>query len=169
MSGDNVDDDRDSDSEEEEALHDKEHDESDKERDHEVKQISCFTYTLQLVVNQAATFKDAIRCSHKLVSKVNTSTKVTEKLIGLCGKKLVLAVPTRWSSTFPVIEHLLLVKVSLGLVLKELGWDNLPMSAWGTLVSIKALLQLFAQLMSLVSSKDTIVSHPYHYRHKSYS
>ena len=77
---------------------------------------------------------------------VNVSTKATEKLIGLCGKKLVRANPTRWSSTFLVIEQLLFVKEGLGLVLEELGWDNLLTSVWRTLTSIKALLQPFAQI-----------------------
>ena len=125
-------------------------------RDHKVtfssfKRVSCFAHTLQLVVNkfdEAATFKDAIKRSHRLVSKVNSSTKATDKLIGLCQKKLVRAVPTRWSSTFLVIERLLAVKESLNVVLEDLGWDNLPTSVWKTLVSIKALLQPFAQFTS---------------------
>lgn len=92
-----------SDSGEEEEEEDVELDFEAKERDHEVtfssfKRVSCFAHTLQLVVHkfdQAANFKDGIKCSHRLVSKVSTSTKATEKLIGLCGKKLVRAVPTR--------------------------------------------------------------------------
>ena len=74
------------------------------------------------------------------MSKVNASTKATEKVIGLCGKKLVQANPTRWNSIFLVIERLLFVKEGLGLVLEDLGWDNLPTSVWRTLASIKALL-----------------------------
>ena len=109
--------------------------------------------------DEAATFKDAIKCSHRLVSKVNSFTKATEKLIGLCQKKLVRAVPTRWSSTFLVIERLLVVKESLSVVLEELGWDNLPTSVWRTLASIKVLLQPFAQyrqFTSLLSGKEFI-------------
>ena len=160
---DSEDDESDNDEEEE----DEDDDESDfdiNERDHEVtfalfKRVSCFAHTLQLVVNkfdEAVTFKDAIKCSHRLVSKVNTSTKATEKLIGLCQKKLVRAVPTRWSSTFLVIERLLVVKESLSVVLEELGWDNLPTSVWRTLASIKALLQPFAQFTSLLSGEEFI-------------
>lgn len=106
MVHDSEDDESDSGEEEEEEGEDEEDVELDfeaKERDHEVtfssfKRVSCFAHALQLVVHkfdQAANFKDGIKCSHRLVSKVNTSTKATEKLIGLCGKKLVRAVPTR--------------------------------------------------------------------------
>ena len=163
-SGDEDEDDSDA---EEEALGD-EDDESDfdvKETDHETmfssfKRISCFAHTLQLVVLQfdrATIFKDAISCSHRIVSKVNSSTKATEKFIGLCGKKLVRFCPTRWSSTFLMVERLLLVKDGLGVVLEELGWDNLPTSVWRTLVSIKALLQPFAQFTSLASGEEFIM------------
>ena len=99
-SGDEDEDDSDA---EEEALGD-EDDESDfdvKETDHEImfssfKRVSCFAHTLQLVVLQfdrATIFKDAISCSHRIVSKVNSSTKATEKLIGLCGEKACSFLP----------------------------------------------------------------------------
>ena len=71
--------------EEDEDEDDVELDFNAKERDHEVtfssfKRVGCFTHTLQLVVykfDQAANFKDAIKCLHRLVSKVNTSTKAS--------------------------------------------------------------------------------------------
>ena len=121
---------------EEEVADDDDADFDIHERDHEItfsafRRVSCFAHTLQLVVLQfdhASTFREAIRCTHRLVSKVNSSTKATEKLIGLCGKKLVRACPTRWSSTFLMIERLLLVKDGLYKVLEEMQWDNLPTS-----------------------------------------
>ena len=91
------------DSDAEEALGDKD-DETDfdvKETDHEItfssfKRVSCFAHTLQLVVLQfdrATIFKDAISCSHRIVSKVNSSTKATEKLIGPLREKACLFLP----------------------------------------------------------------------------
>ena len=76
------------------TLHDNEEDESDdeededydesdfdlKERDYEVtfsfKRVSSFAHTLQLVVNkfdEAATFKDAIKRSHRLSQLIHLS------------------------------------------------------------------------------------------------
>ena len=55
-----------------------------------------------------------------------------------------------------MVERLLLVKDGLGVVLEELGWDNLPTSVWRTLVSIKALLQPFTQFTSLASGEEFI-------------
>lgn len=134
----------------------------DLELDHAItfssfKRVSCFAHTLQLVVRQfdgIATFKDLLKRTHHLVSKVNKSTKATEKLISLCGKKLIRDCPTRWSSTFLVIERLLLVKTSLSSVLEEFEWDNLATSEWKYLEAIRALLQPFAQFTSLISGEE---------------
>ena len=74
----------------------------DREMDHDVefcsfKRISCFSHTLQLVVSkydQLDTFEELMKRAHAIVRKVNSSTKATEKLIALCGKKLVKDCPT---------------------------------------------------------------------------
>ena len=57
---------------------------------HDFRRVSCFSHTLQLVVRSfdtVTTFKGLLKCTHELVRKVNSSTKATEKLISLCGKK----------------------------------------------------------------------------------
>ena len=50
---------------------------------------------------------------HALVSKVNKSSVATEKILSRCSKKLMGDCPTRWSSTFIMIECLLDVKEPL--------------------------------------------------------
>ena len=52
----------------------------------------------------------AMKRVHRLVKKVNKSVKATDMLIEKAGKKLVSDCPTRWSSTFLMISHLLEVK-----------------------------------------------------------
>ena len=56
------------------------------------------------------------------------STKATEKLTSLAGKKLSGDCPTRWSSTFLLVQRLLEVHTELSQVLNELEWDNLQVS-----------------------------------------
>lgn len=110
---------------------------------HDFRRVSCFSYTLQLVVHSfdtVTTFKGLLKHTHELVRKVNSSTKATEKLISLCGKKLVCDCRTRWSSTFLLIERLLEVKNSLISVLKDLEWDSLATSEWKVLEGVKKLL-----------------------------
>lgn len=58
--------------------------------------ISCFSHTLQLVVNkisEIAAFKGILNHAHTLLQKVNSSVKATEISIFLSGKKLVRDCP----------------------------------------------------------------------------
>ena len=108
------------------------------------------------------TFKELLKHTHALVRKVNSSTKATERLISLCGKKLICDCPTRWSSTFLLIERVLEVKASLITVLEELKWDSLATSEWKILEGLKAFLQSFTQFTQLISGEDfTTISSVY--------
>ena len=77
-------------------LSDEEQDFLDCEEDHDAEFISynrigCFSHTLQLVVNNfgnVSSFKEVMKHAHALVKKLNSSTKATEQLIALSGKKL---------------------------------------------------------------------------------
>ena len=114
--------------------------------------MSCFSHTLKLVVRQFDTvtmFEDLLKHTHALAIKVNSSTKATEKLMSLCGKQLIRDCPTRWSSTFLLIELLLEVKNS---VLQELEWDSLAISEWKVLEGV--LLLPFTQFTPLISGED---------------
>lgn len=96
-----------------------------------LNRIACFSHTLQLVVNkfnELNKFKELLKRAHTIVRKVNSSTKATERLIALCRKKLVKDCPTRWSSTFLLLECLVDVSDSLKVVLEEQGWDDLATS-----------------------------------------
>ena len=134
----------------------------DKEIEHNVafcqfSRMSCFAHTLQLVIRRF----DGIRCiqhvlgkAHTLVSKVNKSTKATERLIQLAQKKLVNACPTRWSSTYLLVDRLLEVRQHLTTVLEELEWNNLQNTDWKQLDSIRDILSPFAIYTSLISGED---------------
>lgn len=89
--------------------------------------------------------------AHGMVRKVNKSTKATERLIALSGKKLVGDFPTRWSSMYLFVSRMLQVRTALTQVLEELEWDNLVTSEWKSLEYIQELLQPFAQYTALVS------------------
>lgn len=121
------------------------------------KRLSCFAHTLQLVVlkfNKELSCKEVLKKVCALVKKVKKSSKATEKLLSLCHKKLVGNCPTRWSSTYLMIERLLEVRVPLTKVLEELEWDNLATSEWKTLENMHLLLKPFAQYTSLVSGEE---------------
>lgn len=119
--------------------------------------ISCFSHTLQLVVSkfdEQTRYKDLMKRTHAIVRRVNSSTKATERLVALCGKKLLKDCPTRWSSTFLMVNRLIDVKDQLKLVLDEQGWDDLATSEWRTLINISNLLQPFAKFTSLLGGDE---------------
>ena len=112
---------------------------------------------MQLVLNKfddCSCFKQWTKHAHALVRKVNSSTKATERLITLSGKKLTKDCPIRWSSTFLMANRMLEVKNHLKVVLEEQGWDDLAASEWKMLQSIVNLLQPFARLSSLLSGDE---------------
>ena len=133
------------------------------EIDHEIifgpvfKRLSCFSHTLQLVIHRISevkSFKKVLGAAHQVVKKVNKSTKATEKLIALSGKKLVSDCPTRWSSTYLLISQMLEVRVALTEVLEEMEWDNLATSEWKLLENMCDLLRPFAQYTSLIGREE---------------
>ena len=134
----------------------------DRESDHiatfsTLHRISCFTHTLQLVVSkfsQITAFKAVLGHAYALLRRVNSSVKATERLVSLCNKKLVRDCPTRWSSTFLMINRMLEVRNFLSHVLEELEWDNLAVSEWKVLQSIRDLLQPFAMFTTLVQGEE---------------
>ena len=131
-----------------------------KELDHEViflfNRLSCFAHHLQLVVRKfdgVSSYRALLQRVHSLLKRVNMSTRATERLVSLCGRKLIRDCPTRWSSTFLVIEKLLQVKSALATVLQQLEWDNLPTSDWKLLENVHRLLKPFAIYASLISGE----------------
>ena len=85
---------------------------------------------------------------HGLVACINKSA---EKLT-LCGKKRIKDCPTRWNSTFIMIQCLLHVKnalSSIGIILLQVS-----ASEWKILEGIKTLLQPFAQFTTLISGEE---------------
>ena len=149
--------------EDETGFGDFEQDFDSKEVDHDItfrffaKRISCFAHTIQLIVqkfNEDTTYKETLKRAYALVKRINKSTKATELLISRCGKKLLSNCPTRWSSTFLLLERLLVVKEPLTAVLNELEWDNLATSEWKAIDSICRLLQPFAQYTTLGSGEE---------------
>ena len=147
------------DSESEVSLDD-DFDECEQEHDLDftsMRRIGCFTHTLQLFAqkfDRYAGFKDLLKHAHQLIRRVNCSTKVTERLINACGEKVLKDCPTRWSSTFLMIERLLDVRDPLTKVLEEAEWDNLAASEWKSLWAIKSLLQPLAEFTSLLSGEE---------------
>ena len=121
------------------------------------RRLSCFAHSLQLVVSkfdECSVFRHTIKKAKNIVSKFNKSTKATEKLIANAGLKLLGDCPTRWSSTYLLINRFLTVKASVIQVLDEHSWDGLQNSEWRVLENIQELLQPFAEYTTLCSGEE---------------
>ena len=91
------------------------------------KRSSCFAHTLQLVVqvfDQECSSKSLLRSAHRLVNKINRSSKAIEKLITAAGKKLISDCPTRWSSTYLMIARLVELRSNVSKVLVGMIWQT---------------------------------------------
>ena len=119
------------------------------------KRLSCYSHTLQLVVtsfNKDPFVKSLLKEVYHLVGKVNSSGVATGMLLNLCNKKLVSHCPTRWSSTFLVIQRLLQVKEPFLEVMAKMNWDcTLTLSKWKVLSGMVELLKPFAVSTTLLS------------------
>jgi hypothetical protein len=134
------------------------------ERDHndvfsynDYERLPCFPHTLQLVVSkfdEVKSCKDAICTAKKITARINKSVKATEMLRNLAGKKLLSDCPTRWSSTFLLLERLLNVRDHLETVLKELNWDGLQLRQWKTIENVVDLLRPFAEYTDLSGGEE---------------
>ena len=122
-----------------------------------MKRIGCFAHTFQLVAqtfDQFPGFHSLLKQARHLNARVNSSTKATERLIELCGKKLIKDSCTRCSSTFLMLQRLTELHQLLANVLRKLEWDDLAASEWRSLCNIQSLLRPFAEFTTLVSGED---------------
>ena len=121
------------------------------------KRLSCYAHTIQLVVtsfNKDPYVRSLVTEVYRVVKKVNSSAVATGKLLRLCNKKLLSHCPTRWSSTFLVLQRLLEVKEPLIQVLQEMEWDcTITVSKWKVLSSMMDLLHPFAESTNLLSGE----------------
>ncbi|XP_029959965.1 zinc finger BED domain-containing protein 4-like isoform X2 [Salarias fasciatus] len=126
--------------------------------DMDMERMPCVVHTLQLVVqmiNKEPSAKRLLDKARSIVKLFRKSSVATQRILDECGLIVVNDCPTRWSSTFNMIERLLKVKESLCKVANEMGWDSLLSSEWQKLKSLHELLLLFAEHTQTLQS-DTM-------------
>lgn len=102
--------------------------------------LRTFAHTLQTL--KFNTVK-SIQKVYTLVHKVNKSTVDMQSLIGHCGRKLIGNCPTRWSSSYLLMNRLLDVKLLLNQILMELDSDRLWSAEWKVLEHMHDMLEQF--------------------------
>lgn len=124
--------------------------------------VSCFLHKLQLVI------KDSIR-SRKAVSDVmtrarNIATRFNhsasacsllesiQKDLGLPCHKMVQDVPTRWNSSYLMLERLYEQRRAISAIAPDIGLTILSNNEWNILGSMVSLLKPFEELTKRISS-----------------
>ena len=122
-----------------------------------INRLSCFAYTLQLVVakfNSNQWAKDVLSTAYKVVSNVNRSGKVTKELMQESGKKLVAHCVMRWTAAYLVVKRLLEVKDDLKPLLLKHNLTMLQPDDWENLESIAKLLYDFAMYTNMLGAQS---------------
>lgn len=140
-------------------------------QDQGINRLDCYSHKLQLVMVEFDLFRQtrgksrkgsiplfakAIAKAKKIVAKFNKSSTATQMLIEKMGKKLCSDSPTRWSSTYILIERFLQLKPAVEEICDKLKWNSLSNTQWNTLQSIEKLLKPFAAFTQLLSGSKTV-------------
>lgn len=139
-------------------------------KDSEFQNAACFNHSLQLAINDAVTaqraLNDAITIAKKIVGHFNHSSlayynlkKIQEEL-QLPIKRLKQDIPTRWNSTFYLLERLLEQKraISLYCVDVESKLVNLNQNQWNLIENCVSILKPFEEVTKKMSYADSIIS-----------
>lgn len=139
-------------------------------RDSEFQNAACFNHSLQLTINDAITaqraLNDAITIAKKIVGHFNHSSlayynlkKIQEEL-QLPIKRLKQDIPTRWNSTFYLLERLSEQKraISLYCVDVESKLVNLNQNQWNLIENCVSVLKPFEEVTQKMSYADSIIS-----------
>lgn len=139
-------------------------------RDCDFDSESCFSHTLQLVINDALksqrAVSDMITISRKIVSHFNHSSQACDELSTIQEElseellKVVQDVPTRWNSTFYMLGRLLKLRRSITIFSNENTnySSNLTNNQWDLLKSTVSLLKPFEEITRAVSLEFSLIS-----------
>ncbi len=131
--------------------------------------LPCFLHTLQLILHDSIFeqkyMKDIITNCRTIVTHFNHSPQAVTKLAKLQEQlkvpqhKLLQDVPTRWNSTYAMLERIFEQKGPIGLYCIETdGIPVLDSNKWNLVGKMVELLSQFEKITKRLSNKESIVS-----------
>lgn len=130
-----------------------------------LRHISCFAHSLNLVVQDAINrnIKDLVERTKSIVQYFKQSSFALTKLhemqnnLNKDNLKLKQDVPTRWNSTFEMLDRFLLNKEPIVSALALLGYKNtLQPEEWDLMEHCVNILRIFNEITIEVSSEKTV-------------
>lgn len=131
--------------------------------------ISCFLHTTQLIINdvifQQRIIKDALSISLSIVTHFSHSSIACDKLgkiqkdLGLAEHKLIQDVPTRWNSTYLMVDRLVSQKAAILTYCGETpNVATLDGNKWALLTKLCGLLKIFNDITQRLSKQTATAS-----------
>lgn len=102
--------------------------------------------------------KTLLGSARRVIEKIKKSSVATQKLKAKATKVLLVDCPTRWSSTYLMVNRLLELQTSVTDVLDEMCWDHLLISEWKLLEQVSALLKPFADHTRFLEGDSVSIS-----------
>jgi hypothetical protein len=125
------------------------------------KRLPCVVHTLQLalkVIERCESFANVTAEARMLVKAVRCSSVVTQQLIKRAGKSLISDCPTRWSSSYFMLNRLAELQAHLRIVCAENGLDCLSNSQWKKIENVVDLLLPFKDHTNTLQSDCSSLS-----------
>ena len=128
----------------------------------------CFGHTLQLAINDGLKMslgvQDMIKSAKAIVAFFHRSTKATEKLKGLQvqlklpANKIITDCPTRWNSTYYMLQRLLEQKAAITVMCSSSGGPraSLSVSEWSILEELVQILKPLEEATRELSVEQTV-------------
>ncbi|XP_078487107.1 zinc finger BED domain-containing protein 4-like [Ciona intestinalis] len=140
-------------------------------RDGEIKGVRCMAHTINLVVHHALknsqrTVNDTVAVARRIVTHFHHSPRACGMLksvqmdLNLPKHKLIQDVPTRWNSTFFMLERLLEQKPAINQLYQTHGeFQNLSFNEWKLVDSLTIVLKMFDKATCELSGEAATISH----------
>ena len=136
--------------------------------DANIKSVSCFIHTLQLVILEGLksqrSLTDLIASCRKLVGHFRHSSKACSALkniqteLSVPQRKLVQDVQTRWNSTFYMLRRILDEKRALTVYCADNNLEPLNLNQWTLIGSLVNLLEPFEEITRAMSLNLALIS-----------
>lgn len=137
----------------------------------EIPHFGCFAHKLNLIV-QTALANDAIAQTiakvQRTVSHFKRSTIAKEKLLKYQmtaqnisqPRSLLLAVPTRWNSTYQMLERFVTLQEALKATIPNLNVDLpvIPSEEWNSIAQICEVLKPFEDVTKIISGETYLIA-----------
>lgn len=138
-------------------------------RDENIPDASCFAHSLQLCIHNSVlssrSVSEMIAVARSLVGHFKHSTFITERLhkeqttLSLPNHNLIQDVPTRWNSTFYLLERLIEQKRAIAVIsLEDKSLVNLSAAQWSLAEKVVSILSPFEELTRSISAKNSLLS-----------